>query len=140
MLKPNGFTLIELMISVVIIGVLSTFAVMQYQNYIVRSQLTTAIAELNGARTQYELIMNNGANNSSFTVLNMSFSTDSKFCDYIVHAPIGGVSRPALECELKGVSTILLGESVFLNREAVGTWKCSTTAGIDDKYKPIDCI
>ena len=53
-----GFTLIELMFTVAIIGILSAFALMQYQNFVVKSQLTSAVAELNGARPQYELIMN----------------------------------------------------------------------------------
>ena len=137
-----GFTLIELMIVVAVIGIISAIAIPVYQNYITKSQITTALAELNGAKTQYELIVNDGSasNTSDFTVANMFFSTSSNFCNYAVNAPIVGVANPALECKLKNVFTSIVGESVYLNRDKNGTWSCSTTAGIDNKYKPVYCI
>lgn len=140
--NAKGFTLIELMIVVAIIGVLSTIALVQYQNFVVKTQLTSAIAELNGARPQYELIMNEGSasGNTAFTVANMFFAPISRYCKYSVHAPMGNVSIPALECELTRVANSIKGESVFLNRDVTGKWNCSTSAGISSKYKPLDCI
>lgn len=140
--NQQGFTLIELMIVIAVIGILSGIALMQYQNFVVKSQLTSAVAELNGARPQYELIMNEGSASGSgvYTVTNMFFSTTSKFCNYAVHAPISGVAQPALECELTGVANAIKGESVFLNRDVTGKWNCSTSAGVSSKYKPMDCI
>ncbi len=38
------------------------------------------------------------------------------------------------------IFTSIIGESVYLNRDKNGTWSCSTTAGIDNKYKPVYCI
>ncbi len=140
--NQEGFTLLELMIVVAIIGILSAFALSQYQTYVAKSQITAAIAELNGARPQYELIMNEGSSSgrSIYTVDNMFFSSSSQYCKYDVHAPVAGVSNPALECELTGVASIIKGESIFLNRDASGKWNCSTSAGVDNKFKPIDCI
>ena len=140
----KGFTLIELMIVVAIIGILAAIAIPMYQNYVARSQITAAVAELNGAKPQYELIMN-GASASGlggFTVPNMFFAgTQSNICIYAVNAPdASNVSDQALVCQLQNVASVLIGEFVYLNRDANGTWQCSTSAGIANKYKPTGCI
>ena len=47
----KGFTLIELMIVVAIIGILAAIAIPQYQNYTARSQATEAVNLLGGLKT-----------------------------------------------------------------------------------------
>ncbi len=118
------------------------FEFAMYQNHVAKSQITSAIAELNGARTQYELVMNDGATSGAFTVENMGFSaSDSQFCHYVVHAPnAGGISQPALECQMHNVAAVLLGKSIFLDRQINGSWRCSASAGIPNRLKPVDCI
>ena len=136
--STQGFTLIELMIVVAIIGIIAATAIPSYQRYAVRAQVATALSELNGARTQYELIMNDGAV-ANFTVDNMGLDITSRYCNYKVNPPqASGDAEPALECELKNISAIA-GESLYLNRKATGAWKCSTSAGIDQLYRPTDC-
>lgn len=137
----KGFTLIELMIVVAIISILVSIAVPLYQSYVAKSQITAAITELNGARVQYELIMNDGSSNNTFSVDNMGFAAlSSSICNYIVYPPINGVSQPALECQMHNVATIIEGKSVFLNRQISGAWKCSTASDIPINVKPNDCV
>lgn len=143
-MKEQGFTLIELMIVVAIIGILAVVALPMYQNYVAKSQITSAVAELNGAKPQYELILNGASvsGGGAFTVPNMFFSgSQSNICIYGVNAPdASNVADEALVCELQNVASVLIGEFVYLNRDADGKWQCSTSAGVASRYKPAGCV
>lgn len=54
MARQHGFTLIELMIALVVVGILATVAMPSYNNYVIRSRLVEAQSSLASGRVRTE--------------------------------------------------------------------------------------
>ena len=128
--KQKGFTLIELMIVVGIIGVLSAIAVPAYQSYLLKTEANAAVSVPRTLLTNIDL----------FIQENASFPTDAQFSKVggakdmsamgtLTLAPKSG-EFGTLTFELK--TTKLQGNIIFTRAET--GWKCThTTAQTDLK-------
>lgn len=138
----KGFTLIELMIVVAIIGILAAVAIPAYQDYIGRAQTAEAIELLGGAKTPLaEWYADKGSfpNNIASAVS----TTTGKYTSTIDYdsSPSGGtaVLIATMKPAASSVNSGIAGKKVKLTTENGGrTWACARD-DIDAKYLPGAC-
>ncbi|MDC8441356.1 MAG: pilin [Halomonas sp.] len=140
-LKQGGFTLIELMIVVAIIGVLASIAVPQYQNYTARAQASEGLSVTAGMRAdiaeQYSL---NGRFPESVEKLE---STAGRYVDTAEYERVGDGDNAS------GVITVTFQGSSALGAKTMQIssdkpqegWTCSATGtnSIGENRLPAGC-
>ena len=131
----KGFTLIELMIVVAIIGILAAVGLPAYQDYIVRSQAKAAFKELTSIRDPFEVAVNKGATPSLDSTNSGYIGMTSNGSTYCTLTTTGTTQ---INCTAKGGNaTKFNGKYLQWNRTSEGAWSCKSD--LDVKHRPAAC-
>lgn len=152
----KGFTLIELMIVIAIVGILAAVAVPQYQNYIAKTQVARVMSETGQLRSVLEncilngrLVVGVGANDcdpgitgsnliAGASQVGMTLSSGTGVPQI---APTPMTANTTITATFgNNASALLTSVSATLvwTRSADGSWACSTT-NFATQYAPNGC-
>ncbi|HIF9346402.1 TPA: pilin [Photobacterium damselae] len=123
----KGFTLIELMIVVAVIGVLAAIAVPQYQNYVKRSEAASGLATIKALLTNYDL----------YEQENSSTPTLDQIGTHASANPLGSLSIVSGAIKLTFTSPSLNNTHIEYEKKVSGgtakIWTCSHNTGVSLK-------
>ncbi|MFA0567277.1 pilin [Vibrio gallaecicus] len=123
--KQNGFTLIELMIVVAIIGVLSAIAVPAYQDYVTRSEMSSGLATVKALITPAELFYQENGVATAATLAELGTAAAANDLGAIGSALAAG--DPTVTFTFDADSSVTGGILTF-TRDAASGWSCAPTA------------
>lgn len=136
MKKQQGFTLIELMIVVAIIGVLSAVAIPAYKNYVTKSEVASAMATMKALITPLELEIQEKGTSGTYTLANIGTLDKAN--------PLGIIQTPSVTSAASSIQFIFGVDSSVDKKElnfvkntaSNGVWLCNQNTGVTIKGCP----
>ncbi|WP_082223678.1 prepilin-type N-terminal cleavage/methylation domain-containing protein [Pseudomonas sp. RIT-PI-a] len=132
--RNHGFTLIEVMVAIAIVGILSFLAVYMFQTYSSKAKVSAGVSELKSLSIRYDALHVGGNGNPSLADLEVN---DSNRCKFSMKSALA--DEVSIACELVSVSGSIVGGILTYSRSADGRWKCSANAVLASDVLPMGC-